>query len=89
MCELSVSSWEREKQRQNYSIYFHDGFICSPVSFEQKFDNKTRCAFEGSQSLWIYVKCTCALTFPHYGGMHYARIMCLPSPYCSAGRDLT
>lgn len=27
-----MSSWESEKQRQNYSIYFHDRFICCPVS---------------------------------------------------------
>lgn len=46
--------------------------------FELEFEDKTRCAFEGSWSLCIYVKCTCALTFPHYGGIHYARIMCPP-----------
>ena len=46
--------------------------------FELEFEDKTRCAFEGSWSLCIYVKCACALTFPHYGGIHYARIMCPP-----------
>ena len=39
-----------------------------PSFFERRFDNKTRRAFEGCWSLWIYAKCTCALTFPHCEG---------------------
>lgn len=42
-------------------------FTTASSAVFEKSDNKTRCAFEGSRSLWIYVKCICALTFPHYG----------------------
>lgn len=90
-CRVFLHGNGRKKGRITVFIFtMASSAVLKPSSFfEQEFDKETRCSFEGSWGLWIYVKCTCALTFPTLWGIRYAKIECLPFSYFSAGRDPT
>lgn len=67
-CTVFVHGNGRNKDRVTVFIFMMASSAVFKQShfFEQKFDKKkTCCAFEGRWILWIYVKCACALTFPH------------------------